>query len=120
MDNDNLMGRIAEQICTSRHDLGLSQARLAELAGVSRHFVVNLESGRATSVDLAKLSAVTNVLGLSINVSRRRTYALSPASSSDDEIPHQLGENLIDEQLVLEHVRKVTNADRVLPDLVAR
>lgn len=55
-------GRIADGFAARRRQLGLTQARLAELAGVSRSSVQAIESGRAT-VQLDVLTAVADVLG---------------------------------------------------------
>ncbi|MFF0815499.1 helix-turn-helix transcriptional regulator [Rhodococcus sp. NPDC003318] len=55
-------GRIADGFTARRLQLGLTQTRLAELAGVSRSSVQAIEAGRAT-VQLDVLTAVADVLG---------------------------------------------------------
>lgn len=55
-----------------RRDLGLRQDQLAELAGVSERFVSALEGGKR-SVQLDKVDAVLEALGLRLEVQRRRS-----------------------------------------------
>ncbi len=52
-----------------RRHLGLGQAELAELAGVSERFVYALESGKR-SVQLDKVLAVLSALGLHFELHR--------------------------------------------------
>ncbi|GAA4477700.1 hypothetical protein GCM10023094_20410 [Rhodococcus olei] len=63
-------GRIADGFVARRLQLGLTQARLAELAGVSRSSVQAIESGRAT-VQLDVLAAVADVLGCDMVLAAR-------------------------------------------------
>ena len=60
------------EVATQRRALGLRQADLAALAGVSERFVRELESGKA-SVRLDKLEPVLDVLGLRLVVAPRET-----------------------------------------------
>ena len=53
-----------------RHDLGLTQVELAQLAGVSDRFIRSVESGK-TSIQLDALLKVTAILGLSITIEVR-------------------------------------------------
>jgi DNA-binding XRE family transcriptional regulator len=46
-----------------RHCAGLSQQRLADLAGVSQTLVSRLERGRAPHVSLSRVLAIQHVLG---------------------------------------------------------
>lgn len=59
---------VAEQ----RRALGLRQADLAALAGVSERFIRELESGKA-SVRLDKVEPVLDALGLDLVVAPRET-----------------------------------------------
>jgi HTH-type transcriptional regulator / antitoxin HipB len=61
-----------------REELGLRQDELADLAGVSTRFVHTLEAGKPT-VQLDRVAAVLDVLGLELAVQRR-----SPDRPSDD------------------------------------
>lgn len=63
-------GRIADGFVARRLQLGLTQARLAELAGVSRSSVQAIESGR-TTVQLDVLEAVADVLGCDMVLAAR-------------------------------------------------
>ena len=68
-------GRMTEWgqlVVDARRGLGLRQAELADLAGVSERFVRELESGK-TSVRLDKVLPVLAVLGLELRVQPRET-----------------------------------------------
>jgi HTH-type transcriptional regulator / antitoxin HipB len=53
-----------------RKDLGLTQVEVAELAGVSARFVMELEQGKPT-VRLDKLTAVLDAMGLALRAEVR-------------------------------------------------
>lgn len=63
-------GQIADGFVARRLQLGLTQSRLAEQAGVSRSSVQAIESGRAT-VQLDVLEAVADVLGCDMVLAAR-------------------------------------------------
>ncbi|HYO20339.1 MAG TPA: type II toxin-antitoxin system Y4mF family antitoxin, partial [Dermatophilaceae bacterium] len=54
-----------------RKDLGLTQVEVAELAGVSDRFVMELEKGKPT-VRLDKLTAVLEAMGLTLRAEVRQ------------------------------------------------
>lgn len=58
---------LAKVVLRRRHELGLTQQEVAELAGTSTRFLVTLERGK-TTVQLDKLDAVLDVLGLELVV----------------------------------------------------
>jgi len=60
---------VAEQVRARRKRVGLRQAELAELAGVSERFVFSLENGKR-SVQLDKVEAVLTALGLQLQIRR--------------------------------------------------
>lgn len=61
-----------------RRELGLTQAQLAQRAGVSVRLVVSLELGDAPGIQLNKLLAVLDALGLSLYA----VLSSAPAPSS--------------------------------------
>lgn len=63
---------LGEQVRRRRVDLGLLQAEVADLAGVSERFVRAVEHDRAT-VRLDKLRPVLEVLGLELTARLRST-----------------------------------------------
>lgn len=65
------VGELGSSIASRRKALGLSQDELAELARVSVRFVRSLEHGKETA-RFDKVLAVTNALGLEIDVRVRR------------------------------------------------
>lgn len=57
------IGRMVRQ---RREDLGLSQARLARLAGLSRATINQLETGTIVDLGVSKLAQLLDLLGLSL------------------------------------------------------
>lgn len=55
--------RLAEVIQEQRHQLGLTQAEVAQRAGVGRRFVVDLERGHPRA-EFAKVLAVLDAVGV--------------------------------------------------------
>jgi HTH-type transcriptional regulator / antitoxin HipB len=62
-------GRLAAEVRARRRQLRLRQEEVADLAGVSERFVYALENGKQ-SVQLDKVVAVLNALGLHFEVQR--------------------------------------------------
>lgn len=63
---------LGARIRTRRKTLGVSQRDLAEIAGVSEHTLVNLETGRANPT-WTLLASVLDALGLELQVHLRTT-----------------------------------------------
>lgn len=61
---------LAVDVRTRRKDLALTQVEVAELAGVSDRFVMELEQGKPT-VRLDKLTAVLEAMGLTLRAEVR-------------------------------------------------
>ena len=72
MDTDKRMREFAEQVRARRRQLGLRQEELAELAGTSARFVVQLEAGKP-SVRTDKVLDVLEALGLEVQLKIRGT-----------------------------------------------
>jgi HTH-type transcriptional regulator / antitoxin HipB len=71
----------AEAVRARRRHLGLRQAELADLAGVSERFVYALENGKA-SVQLDKVIAVLSALGLHLELCRGGTSAIGTGETA--------------------------------------
>lgn len=67
-DRARARGAFAAVIAARRQELGLTQAELAELAGVARGPVLSVEAGRTVSLDT--LLAILEVLGLRLELVR--------------------------------------------------
>lgn len=63
-----------------RAELGLTQAQVAEAAGVSKRCLWSLELGRNPGVQLDKLTAVLGALGLDLSIAK--VDAAAPATPS--------------------------------------
>ncbi|MEO6886219.1 MAG: helix-turn-helix domain-containing protein [Jatrophihabitantaceae bacterium] len=60
------MGDVAAYIRGQRQDRGWSQAHLAELSGVSRQWLVDLERGRHDRAELGKVLKLFDALGVDL------------------------------------------------------
>lgn len=63
--------QIIAAIIKRRKELGLTQARLAELAGISRRTLVDLEAGKH-DIGLRKLLRLLDSTGLSLSIKEGR------------------------------------------------
>ena len=66
-ESSSATAEIATTLQTRRKSLGVTQAQLADLAGVSPKFVYDLEKGKP-SVSLDRVLLVISALGLSFNL----------------------------------------------------
>lgn len=75
---------IGHLVQARREALGLSQARLARLAGLSRATINQLENGNLVDLGAAKLMALLNLLGMDLAAQTRapRTQALALLSQT--------------------------------------
>lgn len=73
---------IGQLVRRRRQALGLSQARLARLSGLSRATISALESGAIVELGASKLIALLDLLGLTFSATERpcRSHALALAS----------------------------------------
>jgi transcriptional regulator with XRE-family HTH domain len=62
---------LGEAIAKRRHDLGVKQGHVAELAGITQESLSRLERGRSTEFGARKLLAVLSVLGMEIRFSEK-------------------------------------------------
>ena len=83
MDSMNLadIGRLVQ---ARRHALGLSQARLAKLGGLSRATINQLETGSLVDLGASKLIALLDLVGVDLDAGARHPhgYALQLASQT--------------------------------------
>ncbi len=68
---NTVVGRISDIGCwvrETRKAKGLTQARLAELAGTGRRFIIELESGKKDSLEVGAVLRVLRRLGLAVAI----------------------------------------------------
>ena len=70
--NARSLPRLGTVVKRLRLDRGLSQAQLAEEAGVSRQWLINLEQGRTEGLQVGLLMRVLDVLDASLTVRDER------------------------------------------------
>lgn len=86
MDVSILVSEIARSVKERRGALGLTQAQLASMAGVSDRLVRLIEAGRAPGVGLEKLVAILAPLGLDLTIWNGSSAAGErPSMSRDNE-----------------------------------
>lgn len=76
-----------------RAELGMTQAQIAEAAGVSKRCLWSLELGQNPGVQLDKLTAVLGVLGLDLRIDKGDlpsfdAQAETPSAKPTDTPPH--------------------------------
>ena len=59
---------IEQDLISLREGLGLTQAQLAEIAGVSQPFIAKLESGRAVNLELRTLVRIATALSARLEI----------------------------------------------------
>jgi transcriptional regulator with XRE-family HTH domain len=64
-----LLSELSSAVRERRAEMGLSQHALAELAGLSRTTISDLEQGKLGNLALSRAEKLLNVLGMSIEVS---------------------------------------------------
>lgn len=75
---------LSSAVRTRRSDMGLTQAALAKLSGLSRATVNQVENGTLNDLSLTRAAKLLSVLGLSVSVSapRARKFQNTSAKSS--------------------------------------
>jgi len=63
-----ILNELAAVVKRQRSEMGLSQERLAELAGLSRATINELETGRLSNLSLTRAERLANLLGFGLGV----------------------------------------------------
>ena len=95
---------IGQLVQARRDGLGLSQARLARLAGLSRATINQLENGSLVDLGAAKLLALLNLLGMDLAARPRapQTHALTLLSQTASvSYKHTLSPSALADALVV-------------------
>lgn len=95
-----ILHELSSVVKRQRSDMGLSQERLAELAGLSRATINELETGKLANLSLTRAERLANVLGFGLGMTGTRrdkserdtadaleTAALTASISYGDRIP---------------------------------
>lgn len=76
-----ILNELSDMVKRQRSDMGLSQERLAELAGLSRATINELETGKLTNLSLTRAERLANTLGFGLGVTGARKV-----KSDDDTV----------------------------------
>lgn len=82
---------VAAAVRGRRHDLGLSQADLAERAGVSRVWIATVEAGKR-SVNFGLVLRLLGALDLTMEISASRNLSDVFKGVKDAKTPHNLSD----------------------------
>lgn len=63
---------IGDAVRQKRRDMGYTQQRLAEMSGMSRTRINQLEAGHAFDMKLGSIASILEVLGMSLRLSEAR------------------------------------------------
>lgn len=77
-----ILSELSLAVKNRRSEIGLSQDRVAQLAGLSRASINELETGRMNNLSLNRAEKLANTLGLSLGVTGLRR----PKASPDDAL----------------------------------
>jgi len=67
-----ILNELSSIVKRQRSEMGLSQERLAELAGLSRATINELETGKLTNLSLTRAERLANTLGFGLGVTGAR------------------------------------------------
>ncbi len=77
MDDINDIDSLAPLLRNLRKNAGLTQAQVAQAAGLSRQRLVGIESGQAANIELNTLIKLLDALGAQLSVRRRGRRTLN-------------------------------------------
>lgn len=76
------LSQIGQHVRQRREQLGLTQARLAALAGLSRATINEIESGQIADLGIAKVMRLLGLLGLELSLTSSATEPTTKAKRS--------------------------------------
>jgi len=122
LSEDNLMGNadvnyrlIGLNVSIHRHRLNLTQAELAEKAGMSKQFVGNIECGKAIP-SLKTVLSLCLALGVTSDALLSNCANLNPDAPSTLRDDHDVFTESITEKLFGNEVRRIRNDPENLPE----
>ena len=77
-----ILNELATIVKRQRSEMGLSQERLAELAGLSRATINELETGKLSNLSLTRAERLANLLGYGLGVTGVKRPKADPGASS--------------------------------------
>ena len=107
-DEDPLLKFVANQVVSARQKLGITQDRLAEIAGCAPLTVTNVESGRR-NVTLRSLSLLANALEIDL-----RDLFPSAKSVSKDTVSEDIA------KVISDSLSRITSAVSDVEELLTR
>jgi len=80
-----MLSDLGKTIRKRRKEYGLTQAQLAQKAGLSRTTLSKIENGYFGNISVATLDNILSVLGLAIDLKTRNPFAKPFRPEEDDE-----------------------------------
>ncbi len=103
-----------------RSEMGLSQERLAELAGLSRATINELETGKLNNLSLTRAERLANLLGYGLGVTGVRKPRSDPAAGSALEMAARSANVSYGDHIPTETVRHALLTGAIPPKYIAQ
>lgn len=113
-----ILSELSNMVKRQRTDMGLSQERLAELAGLSRATINELETGKLTNLSLTRAERLANTLGFGLGVTGIRKAKPDGNSAGALEAAARSGSISYRETIPLETLRHALVTGIVPPNYI--
>ncbi len=115
-----ILSELADIVKRQRSEMGLSQERLGELAGLSRTTINALEAGKLANLSLTRTERLVNVLGYGLGVTGVRRSKSDEQPGSALEVAARLGSISYGEPIPSETLRHSLITGTIPPKHIAQ
>ncbi|MDI1268331.1 MAG: helix-turn-helix transcriptional regulator [Polaromonas sp.] len=113
-----ILDELSSVVKRQRTDMGLSQERLADLAGLSRATINELETGRLTNLSLTRAERLANTLGFGLGVTGVRRTKSDGVTASALETAARSGSISYSETIPPETLRHTLTTGVIPPNYI--
>lgn len=113
-----ILSELSTMVKRQRSDMGLSQERLAELAGLSRATINELETGKFTNLSLTRAERLANTLGFGLGVTGVRKAKSEGDAASALETAARSGSISYSESIPPETLRHTLTTGVIPPNYI--
>ena len=115
-----ILQELSNVVKLQRSDMGISQDRLAELSGLSRTTINELETGKLANLSLVRAERLANTLGFGLGVTGVRKVKSDPDSPSSLETAALSGSISYREVISVDSLRQALLTGAVPPNYIAQ
>jgi transcriptional regulator with XRE-family HTH domain len=115
-----ILHELSTVIKRQRSEMGLSQERLAQLAGLSRATINNLETGKLTNLSLTRAERLANLLGYGLGVTGAKKPKTDRAAGSALETAARSANVSYGDPIPLETLRHALLTGAIPPNYIAQ